>query len=87
MDAKQIVKQMLAFNKTVFDTNFNSMKALQEQTEIIINKFWEKTPMFPEEGRKAISEWLKAYKKGCEDYKNIVDENFQKVEDSLTKGK
>jgi hypothetical protein len=23
--------------------------------------------MFPEEGRKAIAEWIKAYKKGCED--------------------
>ena len=81
MNPKQIAKQMIAFNKTAFDNNFNAMKTLHEQTERIINKFWEKTPMFPEEGRKAIAEWIKAYKKGCEDYKNIVDENFKKVED------
>ena len=37
--------------------------------------------MFPEEGKKAISEWMKAYKKGCDDFKNIVDENFKKVDD------
>jgi hypothetical protein len=87
MDPKQIAKQMIVFNKTAFDNNFNSLKALQEQTERIVNKFWEKTPMFPEEGRKAISEWIKAYKKGCEDYKNIVDENFKKVDDFFSEHK
>jgi hypothetical protein len=81
MDPKQIAKQMIAFNKAAFDNNFSAMNALHEQTEKIISKFWEKSPMFPEEGRKAISEWIKTYKKGCEDFKNTVDENFKKVED------
>ena len=80
MDPKQIAKQMIAFNKTAFDNNFSAMNALHEQTERIINKFWEKSPMFPEEGKKAISEWMKTYKKGCEDFKSTVDENFKKVE-------
>ena len=81
MDTKQIAKQMIAFNKAAFDNNFSAINALHEQTERIINKFWEKSPMFPEEGKKVISEWMKAYKKGCEDFKNTVDENFKKVED------
>lgn len=81
MDTKQIAKQMIAFNKTAFDNNFNAMKTLHDQMERVINKFWEKTPMFPEEGKKAVAEWIKSYKKGCEDYKKIVDENFKKVED------
>ncbi|MCG6537136.1 MAG: hypothetical protein L7F78_21110 [Syntrophales bacterium LBB04] len=80
MDPKQIAKQMIAFNKKAFDNNFSAMKALHEQTEKILTKFWEKSPMFPEEGKKAISEWMKTYKKGCEDFKSIVDENFKKVE-------
>ena len=57
------------------------MQALQDQTERLVSKFWEKTPMFPEEGRKAISDWMTAYKKGCEDFKNVVDDNFKKVEE------
>jgi hypothetical protein len=81
MNPKQIVQQMVAFNKSALDNNFNAMKALHEQTEMLVNKFWEKSPMFPESGRKAISEWMKAYKKGSEDFKNIVDENFKKTED------
>ncbi len=87
MDPKQIAKQMIIFNKTAFDNNFQAMQALREQTENLVNKFWEKSPMFPEEGKKAISEWMKAYKKGSDDFKNIVDENFKKVEDFFNESK
>jgi len=81
MDPIQIARQIIAVNKTVFNNNFNQMKVLYEQTERLVNKFWEKLPMCPEEGRKAISEGIKACKKGGEDFKNIVDENFKKAED------
>jgi hypothetical protein len=81
MNPKQIAKQMVAFNKTTFDNNFSAMKSLQEQTERVVNKFWEKSPLFPEEGKKAISQWMAAYKKGCDDLKCVMDENFKKVED------
>ncbi|MBP7340765.1 MAG: hypothetical protein PHG54_05945 [Smithellaceae bacterium] len=81
MDPKQIAKQMIVFNKTAFDNNFRAMQALHEQTERLVNKFWEKSPLFPEEGKKAISDWMTAYKKGCDDFRNIVDDNFKKVED------
>ena len=87
MDPKQIAKQMIAFNKTAFDNNFTAMKTLNEQTERLVTRFWEKTPMFPEEGKKAIAEWMKAYKKGCDDFKNLVDENFKKVEDFFNESK
>lgn len=52
MDPKLIAKQMIVFNKTAFDNNFRAMQALQEQTERLVNKFWEKTPMFPEEEKR-----------------------------------
>ena len=81
MDPKRIAKQMIEFNKTAFDHNFLAMQTLQGQIERLVNKFWQNTPMFPGEGKKAISDWMDAYKKGCNDCKNLVDENFKKVED------
>jgi hypothetical protein len=87
MDPKQIARQMIIFNKTDFDNNFHAMQALHEQTQNLVNKFWEKSPLFPEEGKKAISEWMTAYKKGSDDLKNIVDENFKKVEDFFNESK
>ena len=34
----------------------------------------------PEEGKKAISDWMQTYKKGCEDFKKLVNDNYEKVE-------
>ena len=85
MDPKQVAKQMIAFNKAAFDNNFKAMTALYDQTERMISKFWEKSPMFPEEGKKVISEWLKTYKSGCENFKKTVDDNFKKVEEYFNK--
>ena len=87
MDPKQIARQMIVFNKTTFDNNFHAMQAVNEQTEKLINKFWEKSPMFPEQGKQAITGFLNAYKKGSVDLKGMVDENFKKVEDYFSEAK
>ena len=47
MNHRQIAKHMIIFNKMAFDNNFHAMKVLQEQAENIVNKFWEKSPLFP----------------------------------------
>jgi uncharacterized coiled-coil DUF342 family protein len=80
MDQKQILKQMIDFNKATFDNTFNAIVMLQEQAERAANTLLEQANWLPEDGKKAINEWVKAYKKGREDYKKVVDENFQKVE-------
>ena len=40
MDQKKIAKQMVEFNKSVFDNSFTAMTALQDQTEKLIVGFW-----------------------------------------------
>ncbi|MEN6488668.1 MAG: hypothetical protein ABFD66_07265 [Smithella sp.] len=77
MDQKKITKQMMEFNKIVFNDNFYTMNALYEHTERLINKFWEKSPILSEEGRKFTSEWTKNYKTGCDNFKNAVNKNFE----------
>jgi septation ring formation regulator EzrA len=81
MDPKQIAKQMIQFNKTAFDNTFAAMIVLQEQTEKMITMYMDQTPLLPAEGKKAINDWLKAYKKGREDFKAAVDDNYKKVEE------
>ncbi|PKN69913.1 MAG: hypothetical protein CVU54_07725 [Deltaproteobacteria bacterium HGW-Deltaproteobacteria-12] len=87
MDAKQIAKEMIAFNKAAFDNNFQAMTLVLEQTEKIINKFWDKSPLLPEESRQAVFAWMRTYKKGREDFKKVADENFQKAEDYFNEAK
>lgn len=81
MDPKQIVKQMIQFNKTAFDNTFDAMIVLQEQTEKMMATYLDQAPLIPAEGKKAIDDWLKAYKKGRADFKTAADENYKKVEE------
>jgi polyhydroxyalkanoate synthesis regulator phasin len=81
MDPKQIAKQMMQFNKTAFDNTFDAMTVLQEQTEKMVAMWMDQAPLIPAEGKKAINDWLKAYKKGREDFKSAVNENYSKVEE------
>ncbi|MGD2099764.1 MAG: hypothetical protein PVG35_19465 [Desulfobacterales bacterium] len=80
MDQKQIARQMIQFNKTAFDNSFNAMTMVYEQNEKMVTTFLQQATWMPEEGRKAIENWMQSYKKGCEDFKKMADENYQKVE-------
>jgi len=81
MDQKQIAKQMMEFNKTAFDNTFSAMIVLQDQTEKLVYRFLDKAQWFPEEGKKAINDWINTYKKGREDFKTSADESYKKVAD------
>ena len=84
MDQKQIAKQMIEFNKAAFDNTLTAMITMQDQTEKIVLRFLEKAPWFPEEGKKAINDWINTYKKGREDFKISADESYKKVADYFT---
>jgi len=81
MDNKQILKQTIQFNKTAFDNGFTAMMMAQDQCEKMVTTFLDQAAWLPEEGKKVISDWVKAYKKGCEDFKTAMDANYTKVEE------
>ena len=81
MEPKQFAKQMIQFNKAAFDNTFNAMAVLQEQTEKMVNSFMEQSAWMPAEGKKAVSYWIKAYKRGRVDFKAALDDKYKKVED------
>jgi len=81
MDQGKIAKQMIDFHKATFDNTFNAMSILQEQTERMVGMFLDQSPWVPEEGRKAINDWVNTYKKGRADFKKTVDDSFKKVDD------
>jgi polyhydroxyalkanoate synthesis regulator phasin len=84
MDPKQIAKQMIQFNKAAFDNAFDVMTVLQERTENLIGTYLEQAPLLAEEGKKAIADWMRAYKKGRIEFKTAMDDNFKKVEEFFT---
>ena len=80
MDPKQIAKQMIDFNKAAFDNSFEAMAVLQDQIEKMVSTAMEQNNMLPAEGKKAVADWIKSYKKGRNDFKVAADESFKKVE-------
>ncbi|MGA2401195.1 MAG: hypothetical protein ABSG91_05745 [Syntrophobacteraceae bacterium] len=81
---KEMMKQMIQLNKTVFENTLSSMAILQDQMEKATNTFLEQAAWLPAEGKKVIEEWVKACKNGRESYKNAVDESFKRVEAFFT---
>ena len=84
METGNIAKQMIDFQKTTFDNSFNAMVAFQDQTEKMMNVLMEQAVWMPKDGKKAVSEWGAVYKKGRDDFKKTVDENFSKFEGFFT---
>ena len=87
MDQTQIFKQMMDFNKAAFENSFKMMTMLQEQTEKMTTSMLEQATWLPAEGKKAMNDWLNAYKSGFENFKKTADENFKKMESFVTSGK
>ncbi len=80
MEPVKIAKQMVEFQKATFDNTFKAMGMVQDQGERMLSMSLNQATWLPEEGKKAIDGWVKSYKKGREDFKKIVDENFGRVE-------
>ena len=80
MDPKEMAKQIVDFNKKAFDNSFEAMSVVQDQTEKMVSAMMEQTAFFPVEGKKEVTNWMKTYKKGREEFKASADENFKKVE-------
>jgi hypothetical protein len=80
MDQKQLLKQMVEFNQATFNNTFQAMSMLQDQFERVAQTAVDQASWLPEDGRKAIEEWAKAFKTGREDFKAYVDESYKKVE-------
>jgi hypothetical protein len=80
MEQKLMLKQILEFNKTSFDNTFHALNLVQKQIEKMVTSTVDQNPWVPEEGKKAIHDWVKSCDKGSEDFKKLVDESFAKVE-------
>lgn len=86
LDPKKMVKQMLDFYRSTFDNSFSAMMMLQEQMERLANLFFAQMVNVPEEVKKGLTEWSRNYRKACEDFKNMMDDNFKRLEALLGEG-
>ena len=79
MDPKETAKQLLEFNKRVFDNTFNTMSSLQDETESLFTRFMDKSNWITPEGKKIISKMSESYKTGRRDMKSMADDHYRKA--------
>lgn len=81
----RITKQIADFQRTTFDNMFYAVSMIQDQTEKTMNAVME-TGLWPipEEGKRAVSEFVQAFKKGRDEFKRIMDDSFEKMQSSFS---
>jgi len=79
METEKLAEQIIDFHKATFDSGFDAMAMLQEQTEKTFRTSLEQTFWIPKEGTRMIDEWLESNKKGRDALRKALDENFQKI--------
>lgn len=80
MDQKEMFKQMLAFNQTSFTNAFHALVVLQQQFEQVAKAAMDQADWLPEDGRAAIDQWVDTFKTSRDNFKQYVDESYEKVE-------
>lgn len=83
MDQKTLMKQLLEFNKTSFNNTYNTMIMMQEQAERMSSTLIEHPTLLTDEGKNTIRDWVKIFKTKRDEYQDIVNSNFKKIEEFI----
>ena len=78
---QQLNRQMTELTRTTMDNTSKALATIQEQTAKMTNLFIDMSPWMPEEGKKALREWDKPYRKGLEELTAAMNENYKKLEE------
>lgn len=77
MDQQQISREMLKLNKSVMDNTFSTISNIHDQSAKMFTALMDKSAWLPDDGKKAITTWFSAYKKGCDDFKTAIDDKYE----------
>ncbi|AOY57340.1 MULTISPECIES: hypothetical protein [Desulfococcus] len=80
MDTLIPVKQMLTFQKSLFDNTYEAVCRIQNQTEKMNDMFLRQIPFLSEDGRKMIDDSVTMGKTARDQFKKAFDEGFVKLE-------
>lgn len=84
MELGRMAKQMITFQKSLFENAFSAMCTVQDQTEKMAGSFLNQLPWVPEEGKSAVNTAVDSYKKAREEFKKAVDDGYAKLDELFT---
>ncbi len=83
MEANQMTKKLLDFQKGAISQWFDVVTSIQDRTVSSLTMALERSLWMPDEGRQMVESWVSACKKGCHDYKELVEGSISGLEKVL----
>lgn len=77
MYQQKIAKHLIELNKMEFDNTFNTLTMRKKNSEKQFFHFVDKNPMFSDNSKEAIYEYLVSFRKRQFEYKPHIDENYE----------
>ena len=83
METNNLLKKAVHYQRNTFDNAYQAVVLFQDQAERVTNTWLDQVTGIPEEGKKLVGTWNENYRKGLKQYKDAVDEGFNRVEELL----
>lgn len=84
-DASQAAKQVIGFQKSAFTSCYDVVANAQDQAVSAMNLVLDHSSIMPEEGRKALSNWVSACQQERGRLKSYMDTGFSNLEKLVSK--
>jgi hypothetical protein len=78
MDQTKLATQITGFYRKTFDNSLEAIATIQDETEKMVNNSMVQSPWIPQEGKKFVTDWLKAYRKGSDDFMAATKDQYEK---------
>lgn len=80
MEQTEMTKQIIDFQKGLFDHTFASLTALQDYSENVMDGLLSQSPWIDAESKAPINASMEIVKSGREEYKKAVYQGFAELE-------
>ncbi len=77
METNAIAKQTLQIYYAALTKTLDTTMAVQDQSQKIMENMLNQTPGIPDEGKRAISDWIEACRNQTEAIRSVIDEGFK----------
>ncbi len=79
--AYKLALSLVDFQKTTFDTSFDLLAQVQEQSEKMVHQFLTGSDWLPKEGKDVVDEWVKTLRSGRDEFRRTMDKSFDLITD------
>ena len=79
MEHSKFIKQMIDFQRVLFDNTNNTFSVMQDNSEKMITGFWDQFTWVTKDTKKPFNDSFKFVKTAQEDYRKTIDQGFDKL--------